>query len=340
VTSPRTGRRRSGAAGPVALAAVLALAACSGGGETTGDGATNADADRAAVIEQVTDETIAPAYEAAVTGATEAAAAAAELCDAPSDAALAAARQAVGEAADAWAGLDPIDFGPIMDARADSQVGYPPDAAKIDDLLATSPPGDAEAVNTRTAADARGYGAAEHLLAGDLATFGIPARCAYLRAVSDNTAAVAGEVGAAWFEADPRYVDRVAGRGDDSIPHKEVLDIVVNMSLDALGADSTALAAEARAGSDPAPFLRDARQHLATVAALWGSAPGSGLRQMVEAELGDRLAEELRAAETASAGTDAGAALDAIDAARATLGTEVVAALDVVVGFSENDGDS
>jgi predicted lipoprotein len=333
---------------------VLVFSACSDGGGSTASSDGRRDADRAAIIAAVTDAVILPAYHDLADMSSAALASARDLCADPTAASRDAAATAIAAARDAYLRLDPIDFGPIMDLRAASQLGYRPDPDRIDELLATDPPTDVETITTRTPASTRGFGAAEHLVDADVEAFATPGfapagfvqtRCAYLLAVLEAADSVVQSIDSGWFTAHPAYAEQVAGRGLDPIPHKEILDIVVNMALEALGADSVALVAETRDGGASAEFVRISARHLDTIAALWGAAgtgsgTGTGLRDMVDSELADQLAAELATAAAAATEGDGAATLVAIDAVRATLGSEVVAALDVVVGFSENDGDS
>jgi len=329
-----------------AVVAVLA-AGCAGGGEATSTTDDNVDSDRATAVETIADSVIAPAYHDLSQRSAGALDSARSLCAIPNDENLDSARRAISAAYDSYLRLDPIDFGPLMDLRAASQLGYRPDPDRIDALLADNPPVDAVTVGTRLPASARGFGAAEHLVASDLAEFtgagtARPTpRCAYLIAVLEQASIVVASIHTGWFRAQPPFAEQVAGRGRDPIPTKEVIDILVNMTLEALGADSVALAAEARDGTVAPEFVRIATRHLETIAEIWGTRTEQRrLRATVGADLAERVAVELDVALAAARRGDATATLSAVDAVRATVGTEVVAALDVVVGFSENDGDS
>jgi hypothetical protein len=81
--------------------------------------------------------------------------------------------------------------------------------------------------------------------------------------------------------------------------------------------------------------------HLATLAALWGDG-ATGLSLLAPGELAMRVADEIDRAAAVVSDDDASAtdAQLAVDEVRATFGTEVVAALDIIIGFSDNDGDS
>jgi predicted lipoprotein len=317
-------RHRSFIAAACVLTAMLAVTACGSDAEAT----SRPDAVRDAV-----DRVVAPAYRRAVATTRRAAAAGAAACT--GDAPLTDAAAAIADGYRAWLALDPIDFGPATTERAKSQLVYPPDPERVGKLLAAGGPEDAHAVNTRTASDARGFGAATALLADGTDR---PARCRYLTAVLQNNRDVSDAIGDAWFRAEPPYVDRAAGRGPKQLSTQAALDMLINMSLNALGADATQLVAARLNEEDASGTVLATRAHLDTIAALWGTSPDTGLRRLTNDDLGRRFAAELRAAQRA--GDDPKELGQAINAVRATLGTEVVSALDIVVGFSDNDGDS
>jgi hypothetical protein len=119
----------------------------------------------------------------------------------------------------------------------------------------------------------------------------------------------------------------------------ETIDVVVNMVLTVLEKDAGSLGDPGDQGE--ASVRRATSAHLATISALWGDG-SSGLSTLVDPDLASRLSTELTEAQSTvddpvQTGTEAQAAVDGV---RATIGTEVTAALDVTVGFSDNDGDS
>ena len=228
--------------------------------------------------------------------------------------------------------LDPVDLGPVMDRRSVSLVGYKVDEDAVDEVLATDPPTDVETVQKRTASPRRGYGALAHLLSADPAAFP-GARCAYATAVvatiDDELAAVAQE----WFDSSPPYAERAAGRGADAVATDETIDSWVNMSLSTLESDLKLLAdPETEAAGSNA-----AKHHAAMIQQIWEGASDDGLGSLTSSDVDDKLRGELDAVANAA---DVAALTSAVEAVRSTLGTEVVSALDVTVGFSENDGDS
>jgi predicted lipoprotein len=318
------------------LAGALALGACSSGESSA------PAADRQAVVTAMIDEVVTPTMITAGESIAAADAAAAAYCTSPSPDTLDAAVTAVDVALGDWERLDVVDMGPMMLMRTDSHVGYAVDPAKVEELIVEGPPQDVATVNDRTASSTRGLTTAEYLLLADPEPGTDPVRCAYLTAV---TADAAAEMAAAITESvdgtatATAYHELLAGRGAEPIDPGETIDVVVNMAITVLEKDAGLL-------GDPgeqteASVRRATAAHLATVGALWGDG-SSGLSVLVDDDLGTRVTAELAAAEAAVDGpvVSASDAQDAVDEVRATLGTEVVSALDVTVGFSDNDGDS
>ncbi|HKY16823.1 MAG TPA: imelysin family protein [Microthrixaceae bacterium] len=321
-----------------ALAVALVLVGCSDddpdAGSTTSAGATD---DRATVQRQLADDVISTTYLDAARATEVARDEAAAACAVPTAESVEQARSAVVQALGVWESLDPIDFGPVMTLRADRFVSYPAATDKIDERLGDPPP-DEGAATTRLASDARGLGAAAYLLDAPPAAFADPARCTYLTSIMAAAATRVEEVRAAWFDDPTPYLEYTAGRGDESMVSKELIDTVVNMSVDVLGADLKALGSEP---ADPEVTRATIAAHAATIEALWGAGE-SGLSTLVDDVLAERLRGELDqlVKATAESPLDTEAVTAATEAVRATLGADVVGALDVTVGFSENDGDS
>ena len=321
--------------GALGIIAILVAAGCSGDDTTSEQSDSGSSGDRAAVVTGLVDDVVGPAHRTAAAAATTARTAVHDACPAsgapPSAEVVQAARAAAAAGNEAWEVLDPIDAGPIMERRTGSLVGYKVDPAAVDQVLATAPPSDVETVTERTASPRRGYGALMHLLSTDPATFPGP-RCAYATAVVDTIDGALAMVVDDWYEASPSYVDRAAGRAEDAISAQDNIDSWVNMSLSTLESDLKLLA-------DPesqAAAMDPTRQHLLTIQNLWDD-DAAGLGSLASDEVEAKLSAEL---ETAIAAADPAALSTAVEAVRSTLGTEVVSALDVTVGFSENDGDS
>jgi predicted lipoprotein len=340
--------RRTMAALALALVVTGALVAgsCSSGGTGSGDGGDGGTApestDRQAVVTQVVEQVVGPDLRAAADAADAAVRSVEDYCATPTPAGLAAAVDAVDGGIAAYERLDPIDMGPIMVNRTDGQVAYPVDAERVEELIAQGPPTDVLTVNERTPSSTRGLTTAEHLLGRPVTPGDDPALCAYLVAITTNAADEIAEVVVDSFEGsrgNTAYFNRLTGAAADAHPPQDVLNIVVNMAMTVLDSDAKLLA-------DPsdvpeAAVRRAAASHLATLAEVWGTS-SSGLGQLVNGELATRVSDELHAAFEAvdDESVPLTDALAAVEAARATIGTEVVSALDIVVGFSENDGDS
>ena len=337
-------RRLLPSAAAVAVSAALVLGSCSsdGGPGGTSDATSAPSADRQAVVTELVDEVIEPQLQSAASAVTAARDTSAAYCAAPSPATLQAARTAVDEGITAYERLDPVDMGPIMLQRTDGHVVYPTDTERLEELLTGSPATDAASIGSRTPSSTRGLTAAEHLLVSGPAPATVPVRCAFLIGVTADAAdSVAQVVAASVDGADgaTAYFDRLAGRSSDAEPPKETVDVIVNMMMNVLDQDAGLLA-------DPndrpeASVRRAAAAHLAAIGALWGDG-STGLSQLVGGDLERQLADEIEAARRAldDPSLPSADAQAAVEAVRATIGTEVVSALDVVVGFSENDGDS
>ncbi len=338
-------RRLLPSAAALLVAAALLLGACSSGssdGSGTSDSTSGASTDRQAVVTALVTDVIGPLLTEADTAVTAAMDASVAYCAAPSPETLQTAVDAVDAGIAAYERLDPVDMGPIMLQRTDGHVVYPVDAERLEELLAGTPATDVASINSKTPSSTRGLTAAEHLLASEPPPASVPVRCAFLVGVTTNAAESVTSVVTASFDGvdgAEAYYERLAGRGTDPENPKDVIDVVVNMMMSVLETDTKLLADPGDQAA--ASVRRAATAHMATIAAVWGD-DTTGLSALADPELAQRVADEIAAAEAALADpsvsdTDA---LAAVDEVRASVGTEVVAALDVVVGFSENDGDS
>lgn len=347
VRHPRTstpGRPARWATALLAAAMVVSLLAggCSSSGDATPGSSAPASTDRSAALAEVVDTVLGPNLRSASAAVDAAATAATTYCAAPTPTSQAAALTATDAAIDAYERLDPVDMGPIMVNRTDGQVAYPVDVARLTKLIEAGPPTDVETVNERTPASTRGLLAAEYLLGQEPAPGSNPAVCGFLVAISANAAAELRQVVIDSFEGSGgtvAYFSRLTGGGDDGEQPHDVFNVIVNMAMTVLDSDAGLLADP---GDVPEASVRRATaSHLATIAEVWGSS-STRLGQLVDPALADRVAAELQAAFEAvdDPSVSAADARAAVEAARATIGTEVVSALDIVVGFSENDGDS
>jgi predicted lipoprotein len=348
-------RSRFSLAGSV-LAVAVSLGACSGATErtspdptepgTTASTATTATArttDRLEVVTQLVDDVVAPLLRSADGAVASARDAVAGYCADPEEDALDAARTAVDAAIDAYERLDPVDMGPITLNRTDSQVAYAVDAERVDDLLAAGPPVDVLTVNEMLPASTRGLLTAEHVLGAEADAGSLPAAtCGFLVAITANAADEVAAVLTDSFDGsrgNPPYLNVLTGDANVAEEPQDTINVVVNMMMNVLDEDAGML--RDPAGTAPASVRRATIAHLATIAELWGDGT-TGLSRLVDEDLASRLAAEIEATDRAVR-DDTTTAVDAqitVDGLRATIGTEVVAALDVVVGFSDNDGDS
>jgi len=317
---------------------------------------------RPATVRQLVDGTIVPAVGEASSTAAAALASASEFCASPTDAGLIAARQAVAAGWAAWKYTDSFDFGPAMQRRSTSVVSYQADLEKIDATVAASPPADAETVRNRTSSSLRGYGAATHLLWGppsapvDAAAFATPAaRCPYLLAVLEVVADEASTVDAAWttgVEGAPPFRDAALGTGNDAMTPTKVIDAAINMQVSQLEATEKLLTAAKEAGPGQPTGLPPAAMFQLAAQVRGMAAVDDSLADLLKPELAARLRTSFASidsllADGAAEPTEGEPAPElvaglatAIADLRATIGTEVVSALDVTITFSDNDGDS
>jgi predicted lipoprotein len=220
----------------------------------------------------------------------------------------------------AWEYADTFDIGPATDRRSNTYIAYRVAPGRVDIALAGTPPADADTARNRTASNQRGYGAVDHLLVDDPTAYN-PARCTYLTSLMALIAEESAAVADAW-----------AGDGRtetlDMDPNG-VIDDLVNMQISFLESSSRTYSD----GNPPTPA--EAVEIPQAVAGL-GQIYEAGLDSLLDQKLADTIGDEV-AAVLAVPVNDAG---DAVEALRATITTEVVSALDVTIGFSENDGDS
>ena len=348
-----------------AIAGWLILAtACGGGGP-----------DRPAVLADLADEAIIPAYEQFEAAAADLRAAAARLCDAPGEDALADARTALDEARGAWSYSEPMWVGPVMDRRSWAVVRWPIAADEIEELIAdTSLTLDRDRLANRIGADQRGLGAVEHVLYTDaggstgtadvLGALGDPRRCDYLRGVTAVIAEEGAILAAGWTESwdgGGPYREQFSaedGDGLDSVVNDTLflLEAMTDLELGpALGAMGSEVRLEAIDEGPAAAGVEDLTSRLegARDVLIGGEASGMGLAPLLGDELTGRLRDQIGAARAAAEALDpplraaaaespasVAAARDAIKVTQITVATEVVSRLGVTIGFSDADGDS
>lgn len=223
---------------------VLSLGACLGvaaGASCGGD-----DDLRPRALEHVAHAVAEPAFASLRAAADDAAARTRALCGAPSDAALAAARDAWHAERDAWGRALPLAFGPIAEQMQQAALDFWP--ARPDTIeAAIASAAEAAAITPAFIAgkgvSAKGMPALEYLLFGADPAAVLPAlsdpatgarRCAYAGAVADDIASRAAALQSAWS---PGFADSLARAGDGSevFPSAQAgVDAVVNASIEAL----------------------------------------------------------------------------------------------------------
>lgn len=346
----------SGRSVGLAVAGVLLLSACGGAGSTAdGDAADDASdgatADRKTAVAAVVDDVVVPAHtelaDATATLADEVEA----LCAAPSTEQLSVARDAWWRAATARAAERPVAVGPAMDRSSKAELDWQADPERIDEALAGQDPVTPDDVSTG-ASGARGLLAAEHLLFGDgadaLATADGARRCTYTASVATLAA---GEARRLTEEFADGAADVLAGRGGVSMTTDGALNELVNTqvnTLDDLVDGRMAPDVAAEPGDGPADHeTAMARATLDTVARLYeprrlGGPLPDQTRDTVRGAIADAVAAlpDADAVAVASTSPEPSAAHAAADAARVAVRTDVVSSLDVVLSFSDNDGDS
>lgn len=357
-TLPRTGSlRRVGSLRLVPMALVAGVLLIAGCGDGRPDGANPGDGPaptRREVVTTVVDEVVVPAYGAAASTAADLDEAVGSFCAAPSAATLDEARDALVAAVSAWERTAVFRLGPAMMRRSNSVVAYPSDGDKIDAAVAAGAPTDAASIRNRTGSALRGYGAVGHLLDGARRDPAVtePAQCAYLTGLTGVVAEETATVAAAWTDGsdgEEPYRDTAMA------PATGLVDDLVNEQLGRFEAESKALSAapEARAAAGDAGGAGLAGDGLLRLRSqLDGAAAvNAELSSLLPPRVADQLDEETAVLKRALAGADRpavdpssgpspAAVRDAVEGLRATLRTEVVSALDVTVGFSDNDGDS
>ena len=335
--------------------------------------------DEREVLISLTDTVIVPGYQAVAHEARELRQALEALCTQPSGDTVDQARQAWRDARAPWLRAEAAWFGPVMDRRAVSLIGWPhADPERIETMLADHPATTADDVRNRLAATQRGFGAVEYVLfdsnAVALLSQDSSPRCAYLVALGRVIEAETAAILAAWtttVEGDPPYQDFFTGRSASSlITGQAVANIVSTQVFLARTLVDMRLAAALglREGkADPAAIpggrgnnaLDDLRHEVLGIRDLYlGSEDPKGLgisalvRDLSE-ETDDRMRAQFAAALVAIDEIDiplhaalkerpeqVKAVYDRLAELQRTLNTEVVSLLGVSVGFSDTDGDS
>jgi predicted lipoprotein len=353
----------------------LALGTCLG--VTAGASCGAGDDPRPRVLGHVAHEVAEPAFASFQAAADAAASATAALCDAPTDATLAAARDAWHAERDAWDRLLPLSFGPIAEQMQAGPLDFWP--VRPDTIEAAITDATDAAAITRTWLDgkgtsAKGMPALEYML---FAADALPAltdarRCAYAEVLAADIAARATALHTAWS---PGFADTLAraGAGSELYSSSQLgLDAVVNASIDALfmmvkAKFDTPLGNLTGAAVDPellesryaARSVRDLQRNLDGVWAVYHGAdpqaPAEGVSTLVQAidpALDERVRMQYaRTVDVVAAipepiadalTTDRSAvqlARDELDTLRRMFKLDVASTLGVTLSLSDNDGD-
>jgi predicted lipoprotein len=354
--------------GGLVIALAMLTSACGGDEEV----------DRRAVLASLADAVFVPHFQALADDGGALDATLRDLVARRSPEALADARAAWRAARSAWTRTEAMWFGPVMDRRSRSLLGWwPIDTDRINAAIAERETVTAMDVGERFASTQRGLGAVEYLLfdpgrdiLGELDDDGSLA-ADYLLAlgqvIREETAAVRAE----WTGEDDgvSYADELAGRAARAFAESLALADIVRVSVfltettgdmrlgAALGAMNGEADVDAIPGGAAGHALDDLRNAVRGIQLTYvGAEDGLGVGDLV-AQLSEDTDARMRAALDAAleaidhvpgplkqtALTDPGAVAavrDRIKDLQRILNTEVVSLLGISVGFSDNDGDS
>ncbi len=355
----------------VGLVAALVLALMVGCGE--------AQASEADVLISLTDEVILPGYKAAASELDEMRQTLETLCAAPSESALAEAREAWREARVTWSYTAAWGFGPLMDRRSLRQIDwFPVEPERIESMLAERPATIDEDVRNVLSSTQRGLGAIEYLLFDDAALARLSdqasPRCGYLTALGRVASSELGAVLQEWDVARdtrPPYKDFLTGRSSSSMLTsaavaevvrtqvflaRAIMDMKLGVVLGIRGDASDPAAYSDGPGENALEEIRAELQGMRDVyvgAGLDGSLGVSHLVAPLSSDADERMRghfDAVLAALDAVEGSLGAAArdhpaqvqavFDAMAELRRAINTEVVSLLGVAVGFSDTDGDS
>lgn len=350
---------------------VLAIGAGCLGFVSAGCGQDTAIVD---ALDALSVEQAIPGYEDIAEGSADLALAAAGLCLDPTGEAVDSVRQQLVNLRIEHAGMAAFRHGPAMDERDQGRINTVADPVAIEELILNLDPAvfDAHYVSTSIGATKRGLYAAEYVLFDDAnivataSALSDPLRCQYLEAVLGAIAENLENTVAGWTlggEIKLPYTAVLANQEhtQDNLNTSVETSVfllrkIVDMELaPALGLVGTEADPSTLAEGEAAQGLTLLLARLESVdQAIVGDI---GVGVLVEEELRDRLQTEISEAQAqveslmATHGPSLHAALaadpggvellhDLIVTVERTLSTEVVGDLNVVVGFSDADGDS
>jgi predicted lipoprotein len=294
--------------------------------------------DRTEVMEALVDQVMVPAQIAMADAAGELVMAVEAACAAPSDATLTDVLPTLNLAVRARWSQRMLGVGPTDEMTATSYIDWP---LAVDDTISLLVDDADVTVQTLRAGASgrRGMGAIGLLLAGEDAEVRAAspeARCAYVRAATQLVHDEAAALVVAWrqgSDGDPAYRDLLIGDAPGGRTTQGALDELIQaqaFTLDELAQDpmqtpGVALATMVSGAMDVAEIVYDD----ARLGGVLPTAQAEQLRGAIAA-VRDALAD----------GADRDAVLAAVENVRVSVRTDVVSSLDVIVGFSDNDGDS
>ena len=369
-------------------AALLSLAACGGSSPASSDKASDEVSDevsaegtevsRQEILTSLTDLVIVPRYGQAADAMGQFSASSADLCAAPGDVALEAARNDWRLARDAWTTTEACRFGPAMDRRSVSLVDWwPVLVERIDRTLDEGKPVTAETVRQFMPSTQRGMGAMEHLLFGDgsdvLASEEGTSRCGYLLALAEVASEEIDGIYQEWKGdgESPGYAGFFNGSAMSSLHSREaeagvvrslvfMIRTIANMRLGAaLGVDGEPDPV-AIPGGMAGHSASDLQRQILGISEMYSGAAEApealgishNVRQL-SPEIDGRMTAAIEGVAAALGEVDGSLesaianepasvrhVYDSFKELQRVLNTEVVSQLGVSVGFSDTDGDS
>ena len=360
----------------LAAALLFATAGCGGNGSDVPGEASAVS--RQGVLTSLSGLVIVPRYGQSADSIGQLADLVGALCSAPEATVLEAARSGWRRARDAWTTTEAYRFGPAVERRSVSLVGWWPVAAeRIDRTLAEGKPATVETVRQFMPSNQRGMAAMERLLFGEgsegLSGPGSSARCEYLEAL----AAVAHEevegIHRDW-KGDgqtPGHAGFFDGSAASSLhPREGEAEVVRSLVFMVRAIANMRLGAALGVDTDPDPAAipsgaaghshEDLRRQLLGISEMYNGADGDpsalGIGRMVRQlspEVDDRMSAAIESAAAAVDGVPGSLesaiadnpqsvrdVYDSFKELQRVLNTEVVSLLGVSVGFSDTDGDS
>jgi predicted lipoprotein len=291
---------------------------------------------RADVLGELASDVAVPGFESFASDAATLVEDIDEVCAAPSDESVRAALASVADTRSQWLSTQATWTGPVMDRRSPAVVDWPVRVADIEALIDRSAPGDItpDVIGNNVGADTRGLTAIRWVLEHDdvVALLEDERWCDYLRSsaavIADEADLLVSDWTQSWDDGDA-FEDVVA----DDAQADEWLAMFVNDTIFLVHE----LTEEPRDEGDVAPVdvSADRATQLSGVDDVYDT-----VDPLLGDELADRLGDEIEAAVGAFTAGDLERGRQLAAEVEATLSTEVVARLDITIGFSDADGDS